>query len=90
MYVTTLKKIKIKTGDCCGFCDTEIDIILHMFVMCENITSVKKFSLHLHTTTSSIVGFNVTNFFLGETPLNVNMVINLIILCCKENYFKFV
>lgn len=69
MYVTTFKKIKIKTDDCCRFCGTEIETILHVFVMCENILPLwRSFSLHTYTTTSNRVGFSGINIILGETP----------------------
>lgn len=85
-----LKKIKIKTDDCCRFCGNEIETILHMFVMCEKILPLwRNFSMHIYTTTSNRVGFNITNIILGETPLNVNnKVINFIILCCKQYIFS--
>lgn len=85
-----LIKIKIKNDDCCRFCGNEIETILHMFVMCEKILPLyRNFSMHIYTTTSNRVGFNVTNIILGETPLNVNnKVINFIILCCKQYIFS--
>lgn len=58
--------------------------------MCEKILPLwRDFSLHIYTTTSNRVGFNVINIILGDTPLNGNnKIINFIILCCKQYIFS--
>lgn len=81
-----LKEIKIKTDDCCRFCGTEIETINYTARVCY---VWKSFSLHIYTTTSNRVGFNVINIILGDTPLNGNnKIINFIILCCKQYIFS--
>lgn len=80
-----LKTIKIRTDDCCG---TETETIPHEFVMCENkiLQLWRTFNLHIYTTTSKSVGFNVVHIIFNEN----NKVTNCIILCCKQYIFLLV
>lgn len=84
-----LKKINIKTSDCCGFCMENVETIIHVFIACDKVQTLwSDLSLHIYRKTSERVGFNVSNVILGDLPLsNNNRVINFIILYVKQYIF---
>ena len=89
-FLSVIKKIHIKTDDCCTFCKNESENILHVFFMCEKIMPLwRDFSLHIYRTTRERLGFNAVNIILGEMPLSQsNRVKKFIILLSKQNIFS--
>lgn len=85
-----LKKIQLIENETCTFCESECETILHVFFMCTKVLHIwNDLSLHIYSTTSKRVGFNVKNILFGETPLmNENLVINFIILYAKQYIFR--
>ena len=57
-----------------------------MFVNCTDVLSLwRNLSMHIYTTTSKRIGFNVKNILFGEVPLTKdNLIINFIILYAKQ------
>ena len=85
-----LKKISVLPSDSCTFCDKEVETIQHVFIGCENVSSIwSSLSMHIYNTTSQRIGFNVVNILLGELPSSKgNKIINLIILYTKQYKFS--
>ena len=84
-----MKKINIKSTDCCRFCDKNVKTILHIFFSCENTQPLwNELSLRIYRKTRERVGFNVSNIIFGKFPLSsYNKVINFIILHVKQYIF---
>ena len=84
-----LKKISIKSTDCCRFCDKNVETILHIFTSCEKTQPLwSELSLYIYRKTHERVGFNVSNIIFGKFPLSsYNKVINFIILHVKQYIF---
>ena len=85
-----LKKISVLPSDSCTFCDKEVETIQHVFIGCENVSSIwSSLSMHIYNTTSQRICFNVDNILLGELPSSKgNKIINLIILYTKQYIFS--
>ena len=84
-----MKKINVKTNDCCRFCTNNVETMIHVFTSCVITRTLwNDLSLHIFLKTSERVGFNVSNIILGEIPLSINnKAINFIILYAKQFIF---
>lgn len=83
-------KLELIENETCTFCESECETILHVFFMCTKVLHIWNdlMILHIYSTTSKRVGFNVKNIHFGETPLmNENLVINFLILYAKQYIF---